>query len=388
MGDNKKIGTTGGDNENNEEVKIKPIRPPKKRQSLVKKIGIAVLCSLLLVYVLLMIVGVFYRIPSSTLEKTLLVGDHVWVNKMFYSARNVERGDIVVFNFPAGDTVCEDLPNPDYYTQVFDEGRDAVWANHKVTYCPVDLRDNYMQRCLGLPGETLKIVNGIVNINGKDIPEPKNVQYNYAIKVNGNDPDYDFLTNELGIANEDMVSNMAVDPMSGQLSTSPDLNLPLTAEMKAKLEKCNWVTSVTRAQYGAAEGVRTYPLGVDYGWTHNDYGPIWVPKKGASIDLNEKNLQLYARCIKNYEGANLEIKGDKAYIDGKPALKYTFKMDYYWMMGDNRDNSFDSRFWGFVPEDHIVGTPMFVIFSFDKDRGLTDGRIRWNRIFIDANPDK
>ena len=110
--------------------------------------------------------------------------------------------------------------------------------------------------------------------------------------------------------------------------------------------------------------------------------------KRRQINNQEKNLQLYARCIKNYEGANLEIKGGKAYIDGKPVAKYTFKMDYYWMMGDNRDNSLDSRFWGFVPEDHIVGTPMFVIISFDKDREWTGGKIRWNRIFIDANPDK
>ena len=362
----------------------------------------AIVYALVLVYFLFIFVGQNYQIPSSSLEKTLLTGDFLWVNKMVYGprvpqtplhfplaqnelfgfksyidkpqldyhrlkgVRNVERGDIVVFNFPAGDTVCVDEPNPDYYTQVWENGRDAVWASHKVIYRPVDRRDNYVKRCLGLPGETLKIVGGQVYINGRAIPEPKNVQYNYAVKINGNGPDYDFLAQYI----------------------STELYLPLTAAMKAELEKCKWVTGVERVQYGAAEGVLTYPVGVDYGWTHNDYGPIWIPKKGASIELNEKNLQLYGRCIKDYEHTNLEVKGGKAYIDGKPASKYTFKMDYYWMMGDNRDNSLDSRFWGFVPEDHIVGTPMFVIVSFDKDRGWTDSKIRWNRVFIDANPDK
>ena len=338
----------------------------------------AIVYALVLVYFLFIFVGQNYQIPSSSLEKTLLTGDFLWVNKMVYGprvpqtplhfplaqnelfgfksyidkpqldyhrlkgVRNVERGDIVVFNFPAGDTVCVDEPNPDYYTQVWENGRDAVWASHKVIYRPVDRRDNYVKRCLGLPGETLKIVGGQVYIN----------------------------------------------PVTGAQYISTELYLPLTAAMKAELEKCKWVTGVERVQYGAAEGVLTYPVGVDYGWTHNDYGPIWIPKKGASIELNEKNLQLYGRCIKDYERTNLEVKGGKAYIDGKPASKYTFKMDYYWMMGDNRDNSLDSRFWGFVPEDHIVGTPMFVIVSFDKDRGWTDGKIRWNRVFIDANPDK
>jgi len=384
----------------------------------------AIVYALILVYLLFIFVGQNYQIPSSSLEKTLLTGDFLWVNKMVYGPRvpqtplhfplaqnellghksyiehpqlayhrlkgfrNVERGDIVVFNFPAGDTVVVDEPNNgDYYTRVFQEGRDAVWNNHEVIYRPVDRRDNYVKRCLGLPGETLKIVNGIVYINNKPIPEPKNVQYNYEVKYNGT-PDYDYLTGELGVTNEDINRNVTIDPMTGQQFIANELYLPLTAAMKAELQKCSWVTSVERAKYGPAEGPFTYPVGVDYGWTHNDYGPVWIPKKGASIELNEKNLQLYGRCIKDYEGNNLEIKGGKAYIDGKPASRYTFKMDYYWMMGDNRDNSLDSRFWGFVPEDHIVGTPMFVIISFDKDRGWTSGKIRWNRIFIDANPDK
>ena len=384
----------------------------------------AIIYALILVYFLFIFVGQNYQIPSSSLEKTLLTGDFLWVNKMVYGPRvpqtplhfplaqnelfgmksyiehpqldyhrlkgfrNVERGDIVVFNFPAGDTVCVDEPNPDYYTQVFQSGRDVVRATHEVIYRPVDRRDNYVKRCVGLPGENLKIVDGKVYINNRLVKEPKNVQYNYEVKVNTNGPDIEYLTNELGVSNEDLSRNFITDPATGSSFLSPNLVLPLTKSMVQQLDKCNWVNSIEKAKYEKSESLMTYPIGVDYGWTHSNYGPIWIPKKGATIELNETNLQLYGRCIKNYEGNTLEVKGGKVFINGKPATKYTFKMDYYWMMGDNRDNSLDSRFWGFVPEDHIVGTPMFVIISFDKDRGWFDGKIRWRRIFSDANPDK
>ncbi len=382
----------------------------------------AIIYALILVYFLFIFVGQNYQIPSSSLEKTLLTGDFLWVNKMVYGPRvpqtplhfplaqnelfgfksyiehpqldyhrlkgfrNIERGDIVVFNFPAGDTVCVDEPNPDYYTQVFQYGREAVHNNHKVIYRPVDRRDNYVKRCIGLPGDSLKISNDTIYINGKKLPEPKNVQYNYMIKTNGNF-NLSFLK-ELGVSEEDISKNYIDDPY-GDLHLTNTLILPLTKSMKNKLSKeTSWVKSITKAEFEANESYITYPVGVNYGWTHNNYGPIWIPKKGATIELNEKNLQIYGRCIKDYERANLQVKGGKAYIDGKPASKYTFKMDYYWMMGDNRDCSSDSRFWGFVPEDHIVGTPMFIIISFDKDRGWFNGKIRWNRIFGNSNPDK
>ena len=402
----------------------------------------AIVYALILVYFLFIFVGQNYQIPSSSLEKTLLTGDFLWVNKMVYGPRvpqtplhfplaqnelfgmksyiehpqlayhrlkgfrSVERGDIVVFNFPAGDTVVVGNPNPDYYTQlleygvqqlhptlqdfsadtglldrVLQAGRDFVNNNFDVIYRPVDRRDNYVKRCVGLPGDKISIVDGVVHINGKAIPEPENVQYNYVISHGANPIDLDFLTEELGISFDDIESPAARQGIDA-------LTLPLTSEMKSKLEKCSWVTSIERKGYDQEETLYTYPVGIDYGWTRGNYGPVWIPKKGVSLNLTKKNLEIYARCIKDYEGVNLTVKDGKAYIDGKPAEKYTFKMDYYWMMGDNRDNSLDSRFWGFVPEDHIVGTPMFVIVSFDKDKGWFDGKIRWNRIFRDANPDK
>ncbi len=380
----------------------------------------AIIYALVLVYFLFLFVGQNYQIPSSSLEKSLLTGDFLWVNKVTYGPRvpqtplhfplaqntlpffncksyietpqlsyhrlkglrNVERMDIVVFNFPAGDTVTLNCPNPDYYTSCYDYGRDAVWASKDkfgdIVYRPVDRRDNYVKRCLGLPGETLQIKGGIVYANGKAVPQPKNVQYCYYVRTDGT-PIGQEMFDELGISNEDRDR--------GYFSAT-ECVLPLTAAMKKTLQTKPWITVIERLQPDASDIMRTYPVGVDYGWDHANYGPIWIPKKGAKLDLTLQNLPLYERCIRNYEGNTLEVKGNQILINGKPATSYTFKMDYYWMQGDNRDNSLDSRYWGFVPEDHIVGTPSIILISFDKDHRLFDGGIRWNRIFKMPNPDK
>ena len=380
----------------------------------------AIVYALVLVYFLFLFVGQNYQIPSSSLEKSLLTGDFLWVNKVTYGPRvpqtplhfplaqnmlpilncksyiehpqldyhrlkglrGVERMDIVVFNFPAGDTVALASTNPDYYTQCAMYGREVVRNNKEkfgeIIYRPVDRRDNYVKRCLGLPGETLQIKDGIVYVNGKAVPQPKNVQYCYYVQSDGTPFSNDFFE-ELSISNEDQAR--------GYISTS-EYVLPLTAEMKKTIEAKSWVQNVQRIQPDPGETLITYPVGTDYGWTHANYGPIWIPKKGAKVDLTVENLPLYERCIKNYEGNDLEVKGNQILINGKPATSYTFKMDYYWMQGDNRDNSLDSRYWGFVPEDHIVGTPSIILISFNKDHKLFDGGIRWNRIFKLPNPDK
>ena len=271
------------------------------------------------------------------------------------------------------------MPNPDYYTLCQMYGRDVVRNNKAqfgdIIYRPVDRRDNYVKRCLGLPGETLQIKDGIVYANGKAIPQPERVQYLYYVETDGT-PITDELYDELGISNDD------------RHGSGNQYVLLLTQEMKKNLQSKPWVKMVERIQPDPSETITTYPVGVDYGWTRANYGPIWIPKKGAKIDLTLQNLPLYERCIRNYEGNTLEVKGNQILINGKPATSYTFKMDYYWMQGDNRDNSLDSRYWGFVPEDHIVGTPAIILISFDKDHTLFKGGIRWNRIFKMPNPDK
>ena len=165
-------------------------------------------------------------------------------------------------------------------------------------------------------------------------------------------------------------------------TVNPVYQAPLTKDMKDKLESYKWVTAVVKVP--ANEDINVYPITKNYGWTRANYGEVWIPAKGKTLQLTTEILPIYERVIKNYEGNGLAVDNGVIYINGAPATEYTFKMDYYWMMGDNRDNSADSRYWGFVPEDHIVGTPIFVIVSFDKDKG----GIRWNRIFADANPCK
>ena len=377
----------------------------------------AIVYALVLVYFLFLFVGQNYQIPSSSLEKSLLTGDFLWVNKVTYGPRvpqtplhfplaqnilpilgcksyiehpqldyhrlkglrNVERMDIVVFNFPAGDTVALKMTNPDYYTLCQMYGRDVVRNNKAqfgdIIYRPVDRRDNYVKRCLGLPGETLQIKEGIVYVDGKAIPQPERVQYLYYVETDGT-LITDELYDELGISKDD------------RHGSGNQYMLLLTQEMKKNLQSKPWVKMVERIQPDPSETIATYPVGVDYGWTHANYGPVWIPKKGAKVDLTLENLPLYERCIRNYEGNTLEVQGNQILINGKPATSYTFKMDYYWMQGDNRDNSLDSRYWGFVPEDHIVGTPSIILISFDKDHSLFNGGIRWNRIFKMPNPDK
>lgn len=399
----------------------------------------AIVYALILVYFVFTYVGQNYQIPSSSLEKSLLIGDYLWVNKMAYGPRvpntpvhfplvqntfpiintksyletpqwkyhrlaglgNVERGDIVVFNFPAGDTVAVKVQNPDYYTLVKLYGREALRANPEtfgeIIYRPVDRRENYVKRAIGLPGERLKITDGVVYINGEAIDQPENVQFNYYFQLDGARMTDD-RWNRLGIARDDRheVSVTEADITGLQalgFRVNPDGTVPpiyvspLTPAMLRELEADPDVVKVMKMP--APTGDMLYPDGVSASWTRNDYGEIWIPKKGSRLRLNAAAWQRYGRVIRDYEGnRDAYLDGDTVYIGGKPADTYTFKMDYYFMMGDNRDNSLDSRYWGFVPEDHIVGRPELVLVSFDKDRSLFNGGIRWNRVFRDANPDK
>ncbi|MDE5840666.1 MAG: S26 family signal peptidase, partial [Muribaculaceae bacterium] len=167
-------------------------------------------------------------------------------------------------------------------------------------------------------------------------------------------------------------------------------DVPLTKEAKAIVESWPEVDGklTKESETGFYELGGMFPLGNNYGWTRPDMGELWIPKKGSTLRLTPYNLPVYERAIRTYEGNDLQVRDGKIFINGEETDRYTFKMDYYWMQGDNRDRSADSRYWGFVPEDHIVGSPMFVLVSFDEEKGLFDGKIRWNRVLRSANPDK
>lgn len=380
-----------------------------------------------------------YVIPSSSLEKSLLTGDYLFVSKMSYGSRkaitplsmplvshtlpivgcksyiehpqwNYERvkgfgkvklNDIVVFNYPSGDTVALAQQNRDFYGMCYEEGRalypvidmDSLsWQEQrtafaqqyaagrsyieshlevfgKITSRPVDHREFYVKRCVGLPGQTLQIKDRIVYLDGKANKEPDNVQYGYIVKFVASPPD-DMLR-ELGITIEDLSEASPIDPSVRYM--------PLTNRAVRTLKARPDIAESVQLAPPYGDGL--YPLNANNDWTCHNYGPIWIPKRGETLKLTEDNLAIYERPIRVYENNKLEVRNGKIYINDKPTDSYTFKMDYYWMMGDNRDRSADSRFWGFVPEDHIVGKPIFIWLSLNKDYGWFDGKIRWSRLF-------
>ncbi|MDR1950778.1 MAG: S26 family signal peptidase [Bacteroidales bacterium] len=353
-----------------------------------------------------------YTIPTSSMEKSMLIGDFVYVSKMAYGTRmpqtpiafplvhhtlpltkntksyinavqldykrffqrnTVQRGDVVVFNFPVGDTVSTHFQSmADYYALVREHGRERIW-NDKLNFGdivirPVDKRENFVKRCVAVAGDTFEIVEQQIFINGKLESCPKHSQFNYQILPN---PLVIPKTKwrEIGVSNEDTDMLFAYGIM------------PLTNEMAEKAKLFQNVEKVRKEIYPKDFfDKRIFPHNERFPWNVDNFGPIYIPQKGATIEISLENLPLYRRIITAYEGHELEIKNDQIFIDGKQADIYTFKMDYYWMMGDNRHNSADSRYWGFVPEDHIVGKPKFTWLSLDKDKSFPK-KIRWKRMF-------
>ncbi len=384
-----------------------------------------------------------YVIPSSSLEKSLLTGDYLFVSKVSYGPRipqtpltmpltqhtlplinvksyldwphweyrrvkglgDVKLNDIVVFNYPSGDTLVNEpryqaadfygqlvypigeqvyeqqtgmqvdvtnmsiLQQREYFDQVYALGRKYVKDNPQefgdIITRPTDRRENYVKRCVGLPGQTLQIKDRIVYLDGKPNKEPDNVQYTYYMKLKASLPTE--LMDELGITNEDLTS------------LNQNGYLPLTQKayqtLKARTDLVESININTDAYIGDL-----YPLNMVTGWTRDNYGPIWIPQKGKTIKLTLENIAIYERPIRAYENNELAVKNGQIYINGQLADSYTFKMDYYWMMGDNRHNSADSRYWGFVPEDHVVGKPIFIWWSHNQDHPGLSG-VRWSRIF-------
>jgi len=373
-----------------------------------------------------------YRIPTGSMEKSLLIGDHLFVSKLAYGPRmpntpiafpftqntmplskgkswsnlvqwpykrlvgmgKVKNNDAIVFNFPAGDTVVLEETETAYYEIVrrtaremaqransgnpapmppsfyMADARKEVWDRFNIIYRPVDRRDNYVKRCIGIPGDTLQIRKGELFINGKLVPANNTQQFNYLVATNGttiNPKTFE----RLGIYKSDQ--NM----LSGLVYF-----LPLTKSNSEAIARFANVREVTPyySEPGEFNPV-IFPHSRTYSWNEDHFGPLWIPAEGVTVKIDTSNLCLYERIIDVYEENDLRVEGATIYINGKPADSYTFKLDYYFMMGDNRHNSADSRYWGFVPKDHIVGKPRFIWLSVDKElSGLK--KIRLNRIFM------
>jgi signal peptidase I len=336
-----------------------------------------------------------YTIPTSSLEKSLLVGDFLFVSKFHYGARvpmttvalpmvhdtipvlhkksylnkpqlpylrfpglqSIEKNDIVVFNWPV-DTVYK----------FFDR------SNRKA-HKPIDKKSNYVKRCQGTPGDSLQIKDGVVFINGKELalPERAKPQYSYTVTTNGNSFDPTYILKDLNITD-------------GVYQTSANTFIfsALTEESAARLKNNPIVTSVVRNVSRDPEP-SVFPQ-VSNGWNKDNYGPIYIPEAGKTIVLNTQTLPFYKRIITEYEGNDLKVNGNEIRINGKVANSYTFQQNYYWMMGDNRHNSEDSRYWGYVPENHIVGKPVFIWMSLDPN-GSGLNKIRWERMFTTVGGD-
>jgi signal peptidase I len=356
-----------------------------------------------------------YMIPTSSMERSLLTGDYLFVSKFAYGPRVpetplslplvhntlpllntrsyaewikwdyrrlagfgfIKRNEVVVFGFPHGDTVLLKAPQEDYYKLARFNGHENIERMlGPIIVRPTDKKDNYVKRCVAVSGDTLNIRDGKVWVNGTPQEPLPGIQYTYTVRTNGTS------INELTLAKWDISYK--------ETAFEPELpgyrNMPLTAHALEEIKKLPNVVSVVQNNDIFPHDYPDSPLAIfpftpTNEWTRDNFGPLWIPQKGITTPLTVENLPLYWRIISVYEKNTLEVRNDTTiYINGQQADSYTFKMDYYFMMGDNRHNSLDSRYWGFVPEDHVVGKPAFVWFSTDRYKSFPKN-IRWGRLF-------
>ena len=375
---------------------------PKKKKSVVREWLDAAVFAIVAATIIRLFFVEAYTIPTGSMEGSLLVNDYLFVSKLSYGARlpmtplsvplvhnvmpltggksyseavkwkyrrwpgfgDVERYDIVVFNFPEGDTIIKEIPEQDYYQAIrIAGGREPIKAQYTLDTRPVDKTDNYIKRCIAIPGDKLEIRNSVVFINDKQAPIFPHAKSNYEVETTG------------------MLNAQVLEEQGAEITQALGTKYEMFLENKAVpvIQKQPQVVRVTPglAKPGVvgSPGEWAFPHDtVNYKWNLDNFGPLVMPKKGTTVQLTPQNISIYRRIIDVYEGHDLVEQNGQFIIDGKPANTYTFGMDYFWMMGDNRHNSLDSRYWGFVPENHIVGKAWFVWLSYGENG------IRWKRL--------
>lgn len=342
-----------------------------------------------------------FNIPTSSLEKSLLVGDFLFVSKFHYGARTpstpialpmvhdsmmvvkaksyLSKPQLPSFRFPGlqkiqhNDIVCFNWPADTVYRFFDTSGRHIDK--------PKDKRSNYVKRCVGLPGDNLSIKNGDVYINNKKLilPERARPQYSYTLVTDGSGFDENYIVHELEITD-------GVYPTG---NPNEYIIAALTEQGATKLKNNSAVKSLTKRLTPAPTNIDKSLFPHNQKWSLDNYGPIYIPQAHKTVVLNKETLPFYRRLITVYEDNKLEEKGGKIYINDREATNYTFQQDYYWMMGDNRHRSEDSRYWGFVPMDHVVGKPVFIWWSVDPNLPWSKAidKIRWNRLFCTVGGD-
>jgi signal peptidase I len=323
-----------------------------------------------------------YTIPTPSMEKSLLVGDFLFVSKVNYGA----RAPMTPISFPFAHNTMPVIGG-NSYTELFSmpylrlpgfqkiKNNDVVVFNYPAEEGrPVDKKENYIKRCLAIGGDTIQVINQQVFVNGVAAENPPKMQFNYYVKTDGS-----------GFS---LKTLRKLDITDGKpLSGNGDFEIPLTSETKSMMEKLTNVKDVdSLTQMPGVFVEYIYPFRKEMPWNVDNYGPLWVPKAGVTITLDSASYWKYDRVIRTYENnPTFEMKEGKFYLDGSQITSYTFKQDYFFMMGDNRHNSADSRFWGFVPQDHIVGKALFIWMSLDANAGSIFEKVRWNRIFNGIN---
>ncbi len=371
--------------------------------------------AILLAFAVAYLIRVFlleaFTIPTPSMERTLLTGDYLFVSKLSYGPRlpmtpaalpfthntlpftantpsyfrkpllpykrlagfgPVRRNDIVVFNFPAGDTVVREYPGYNYYDMLLEAGRETLREHFHLLARPVDRRDHYVKRVIALPGDTVEIRDGRVFVNHQPVEEAPGVQHNYLVETFGKKLDAATLREW----------DMPLPPGQEVKEAGPMLfQLSLTAPQAASLASREEVIQIRSLV--VPDSIRNpfvYPRDSLYLWNSDQFGPFRVPARGDSLELNASNLALYAFLLRHHEGHRIRAMQDGSWtVDGVPATRITFSMDYYFVLGDNRDNSSDSRFWGPVPENHLVGKARMIWFSVDRSSRFPRN-IRWERL--------
>ncbi|MGB1040305.1 MAG: S26 family signal peptidase [Flavobacteriales bacterium] len=472
--------------------KLTGSKDKKGQKSLVKEWGDSIVFALIAASLIRGYVLEAFTIPTPSMEKELLVGDFLFVNKFAYGSRvpltplsyplvhntipwtyansyseavklkyyrlpgfgKVKRNDIVVFNYPTGDTAVfgrlpgsagagGEIQGHNYYEYVRSNAH-KISENQRVTgqqfinntgrfeqiarnrileqeriyvqnptgygkieietggysHRPIDRKENYVKRCVAVPGDTLELIDGQLYIDSKESNVGENVNQFYYVTFN------DFPNSSiLKSFKENYGFNLGQykDAYFGAGKFANQLTKAGMVNMSPKVKK-QFEEDFKSGKYGLLRidtiykrnnekslnsdariesYISFYPNSTnkEFNWTVDNYGPIWMPKEGSTIQLTKNNWILYKRCIKDYEGNDVEVRGNDIIINGEKATSYTFKQNYYYMIGDNRHNSADSRMWGFVPEDHVVGKALIIWMSKDQEKGWFDGGVRWNRIF-------